>query len=140
MSGFGQAIRESFSWRVTRAEKKGYRDALTLFFGALLGTNLSVTEKLSLPHYGTLIALLAALIMGIQLISSGRNRAYILTQGILFTALLAWLDRTGALRPPELPFDAYARLRMTIGIWVASAVLVELLPVRRAEPDDQRIR
>jgi hypothetical protein len=121
----------------TRAERDAYRLALSLFFGALLGTNLSALEALPTAAYAAIVLLLAAVVMVFQIIGHARTRRYAFMQlamlGVL--AVLFYTKRDALL--PGIDAAAADRLFATLGVWFGAILVVELTPTLPATPKDQ---
>ena len=113
----------------TREGKVGAVDGVNLFFGALLGANLGVLDRLRLVDYVQVVGLLAGTVMALRMVSTtGRRRSMVvllLVYGVLLTALVM----VPALKPVGLSDDALHRIVATLAIWVALAIGIELSPV-----------
>jgi drug/metabolite transporter (DMT)-like permease len=113
----------------TASERAAYRSALALFFGALLGVNLGLLEGLPLRQYLTAVAILAGVVMGLQLVSHARNRAYALAAILGYAAILVYVYQIRSRLFPGLDDMAVDRLFATIGMWLASMLIVEATPL-----------
>lgn len=120
--------------RVTRAERDAYRLAVSLFFGALLGTNLAALDAMRLSNYIAVVAALAALVMGFQLIGAARSRIYGLWQLSLIAAIIAILWRRRDALLTGVPEPAVDRLFATLGVWFAAILIIELTPLTKEGP------
>ncbi len=120
--------------RVTRAEREAYRLAVSLFFGALLGTNLAALDGLRLADYIAVVAALAALVMGFQLISAARSRLYAVGQLVLIAVIIAllWTKRDALLTGVAEP--AVERLFATLGVWFGAILSIEMTPLTKEDP------
>lgn len=118
----------------TRRERAGNVDGINLFFGALLGANLGTTGTLPATSYAQLVALLVGLVITIRMVTVSERRLY------AYGMLVAYVLLFGAvLLVPGFGIEGLSqadldRLLLTLGIWVAATVIVDLLPVR--DPPD----
>lgn len=113
----------------TPGERDANRLAVSLFFGALLGTNLAALEGLALDDYVAIIMSLAALVMGFQQIGHARSRGYALGQLAVVGAIgaLVWWKRDlllGGVDPASVN-----RLFATLCVWLGAVVVIEATPV-----------
>ena len=72
----------------TRREKAGTIDGINLFFGALLGANLGVADRLPALSYAQLMALLAGLVVTIRVVSVSERRVYAFGTLAAYVALM----------------------------------------------------
>jgi len=114
----------------TRREKAGNVDGINLFFGALLGANLGTTGSLPALSYAQLAALLVGLVITIRMVSVSERRLYAYGTLAAYMLLFAAILLVPALGIEGLGQAELDRLLLTLGIWVAATVLVDLLPVR----------
>ena len=122
----------------TRREKAGTIDGINLFFGALLGANLGVADRLPTLSYAQLIALLAGLVVTIRIVSVSERRIYAYGTLAAYVALILVILFVPALGIDGLAQDDMQRLVLTLAIWVSATVLVEFMPVREvAAPADE---
>lgn len=115
----------------TIAEKRAALNAVSLFFGALLGANLGTVEQLSLRDYALIVAIISLIVLYIHLAPVAQKRwsnvAYLVVLvGGLYVLLM---DDFGAgffdgPRPSPHIF-------ITICFWLASLAIVEVRPVQR---------
>lgn len=115
-------------YKQTREEKTSYRNAIGLFFGALLGANLGTLTGLSLGDYLTVVATLAMSVMGLQVISAARSRRYALGTLSAYAALLAVGYGNGSLRPPGLAPADFDKIAATLALWLLLTAIVECTP------------
>lgn len=121
--------------RQTRAERRAYRQGISLFFGALLGALLGTITNLPLRDYASLVLLLAVIVLLLQLVGAARSRIYAI--GSLLTGMLLigfgwWSDE---LRPAALAPEAFDRLAVTLALWLGIALLIELTPTVRSNDE-----
>ena len=122
----------------TRREKAGTIDGINLFFGALLGANLGVADRLPAMSYAQLMALLAGLVVTIRIVSVSERRLYAYFSLALYVVLMMVVLLVPALGIDGLARDDLQRLALTLAIWVGATVLVEFMPVRdAASPADE---
>jgi hypothetical protein len=118
----------------TEREKSATIDGLGLFFGALLGANLGTLDGLGLYDYGVVICGLAFTVIALRLFSTSERRGYAYSLLALYVAMIATFLYFR--RPPGLAPDDAARLMVTLGVWLAAVLFVELHPTR-TPGDDQ---
>lgn len=122
----------------TRREKAGTIDGINLFFGALLGANLGVADRLPAMSYAQLMALLAGLVVTIRIVSVSERRLYAYVSLAAYVVLMMVVLLVPALGIDGLARDDLQRLALTLAIWVGATVLVEFMPVRdAASPADE---
>ncbi|MEO6225646.1 MAG: hypothetical protein ABIO80_07335 [Sphingomicrobium sp.] len=110
-------------------------DGLNLFFGALLGANLGTLDGLRLVDYVKLIALLAATVMALRMVSNAERRLPALVLLGFYALLLTAIVVLPQLQPAGMkPADLH-RLAATIAVWIVFALGLELLPAG-ARTDD----
>jgi hypothetical protein len=117
----------------TPREKSAMVDGIGLFFGALLGANLGTLDGLGLNDYVEIVFVLAATVMALRMFSMSERRLY--AYGLLavyagMIALYLHFQRPAGLAPGDAD-----RLMVTLAIWLAAVVFVELHPTR--DPSDQ---
>ena len=117
----------------TEREKRATVDGIGLFFGALLGANLGTLDVLSLYDYGVVIFVLAATVMALRMFSTSERRVYAYSLLAIYAGMIALYLHFQ--RPQGLAPDDANRLMVTLGIWLAAVVFVELHPTR--DPTDQ---
>jgi hypothetical protein len=117
----------------TPREKIATVDGISLFFGALLGANLGTLEGLRLYDYGVIIFVLAFTVIALRMFSMSERRAYAYSLLVIYAVVVALFLHFQ--RPAELAPDDAARLMVTLGIWLAAVVFVELHPTRTPEGD-----
>jgi hypothetical protein len=113
----------------TRAEKQGMIDGVSLFFGALLGTNLASLNGLSMGAFAIAIGLLAGAVMSLRIFSTTERRwhGYLLLavyaivglQILFFSSIsmgIALADRQ--------------RLAIILGVWMLTVIAAELTPIK----------
>lgn len=114
--------------RLTHAEYRANLNGLGIFFGAVLGFVMAGTETLGTRDFAFTLFFTATLVISILYVNSSANRiAYALLTAGLIAVMPLVLDAAlppGAQIPP--------RLQPTLAVWLAIAVIVELLP--RHEP------
>jgi hypothetical protein len=115
--------------RSTAGGKAGAIDGLNLFFGALLGANLGTTQGMALRDYTTLIFLLAGTVMVIRMLSTSKRRVYMLINVAVYALLISAILFVPVLQPKGVATDDLHRLGVTLGIWIAFALITELMPV-----------
>lgn len=113
------------------AEKRAALNAVSLFFGALLGANLGTIEQLALRDYALIVAVISLIVLYIHLAPVARKRwsnlAYLLVLiGGLYILLMHASGTAFFDGPRPSP-----HIFVTICFWVASLVVVELRPVQR---------
>ncbi len=112
----------------TSEEKAAYRNALSLFFGGLLGANLGLLQTMPLETYVTVSALLAGTVMAFVLVGRARSRRYAVVTLALYGTATAYAyfrtDLFGSLDPA-----ATERLFATLGMWLVAMAIVELTPI-----------
>ena len=122
----------------TRREKAGTIDGINLFFGALLGANLGVADRLPAMSYAQVMALLAGLVVTIRIVSVSERRLYAYVSLAAYVVLMMVVLLVPALGIDGLARDDLQRLALTLAIWVGATVLVEFMPVRdAASPADE---
>lgn len=100
---------------------------MTLFFGALIGTNMGAFDGVPLKTYVAIILLLAGTVMVMQLIGQARSRRYLagLLAGYgLLIGYAWWSGLFAAVDPPALE-----RLAATLAVWFGIIILIELTPI-----------
>jgi hypothetical protein len=112
----------------TPREKIATVDGIGLFFGALLGANLGTLEGLSLYDYGVVIFVLACTVIALRMFSMSERRGYAYGMLAAYVGVIAFLLYYQ--RPAGLAADDAARLMVTLGVWLAAVVFVELHPTR----------
>lgn len=115
----------------TTREKRAARSAISLFFGALIGANLGSLEALPLPDYALMIGLVSLIVLYMHTVPVARRRwetAFWLVSalGLLYVLLVSPIGAR------FFPSGAQPRphLFVTICLWFAVAIVVELRPVR----------
>ncbi|TMJ19941.1 MAG: hypothetical protein E6G92_09335 [Alphaproteobacteria bacterium] len=117
----------------TPREKVAMADGIGLFFGALLGANLGTLGGLSLYDYGVVIFVLACTVIALRMFSTSERRGYAYTLLATYAGVIAYVlyyQRPAGLAPADA-----ARMMVTLGIWLAAVVFVELHPTRDLEGD-----
>jgi len=122
-------------WTLTKREQLGTIDGLNLFFGALLGANLGTLGTLSLYEYGVLILLLAGMVVTIRLVSTSERRIYSLALLAFYLAIVGAILFVPGLQPKGLAVADLHRLAVTLAIWVAAVLFIELYPTVGAGKD-----
>jgi hypothetical protein len=123
---------------ITARERAGTVDGLNLFFGALLGANLGTLNSLKLSSYIYFITLLAGTVMTLRMISTSERRVYALLLLAVYVVLLVGFWTVPELHPHGLSEGDLHRTLATIGIWVASVVLLEVSPLTASEGEAKR--
>ena len=123
--------------RQTPQEKQGTLDGMNLFFGALLGANLGTVGELPLVRYLMLIALLAGTVMTLRVFSTSERRHYALGLLALYAAIMILYLYGGFFTEHGLSFTDRDRLAVTLGVWLAAVLLVELYPLIEDQPGNQ---
>jgi hypothetical protein len=124
----------NFDWlKNTRAERDAYRNGVSLFLGALLGANLGTLNGLALVDYATFMAALAAAVMALQGVGRARSRRYALVMIGMLLAILGLVYREISVARLGLPQADIDRLFITIAVWFAAALVIEMTPVVRAD-------
>ena len=113
----------------TRQHRAGAMDGLNLFFGALLGANLGTLEGLKLVHYLGMIAVLAARVMALRMISTSDRRAPAIALLGFYGVVLVAVAVSPGLRPEGLLVDDLNKLVATMAVWIFLAMIIELAPV-----------
>lgn len=110
--------------RMTHAEYRANLSGLGIFFGAVLGFVMAGTETLGTREFAFTLFVTATLVILILYVNSSANRvAYTLLTAVLIAVLpllLETLLSPGAQIPP--------RLQPTLAVWLAIAVIIELMP------------
>lgn len=132
--GRGAALKELRGQ--TRSEQAAFRNALALFFGALLGANLGELEGVDLKTYIALISVLAGAVMAFQLIGQARSRLYGVLTLVGFGALLAYAWTSGLFI--RLPQGTSDRIFATLAVWLVATMMVEMTPVIPDRPKDEK--
>jgi len=117
----------------TPREKIAMVDGINLFFGALLGANLGTLGGLGFKDYASIVFVLAATVMALRMFSTSERRVYAYSLLALYSgavALFLYFQRPAGLAPADA-----TRLMITLGIWLAAVVFVELHPTRTPEGD-----
>jgi hypothetical protein len=117
----------------TPREKSAMVDGIGLFFGALLGANLGTLDGLSLDDYVKIVFVLAATVMALRMFSMSERRVYayiLLAVYAGMVALYLHFQMPAGLAPGDGD-----RLLVTLAIWLAAVVFVELHPTRAVDGD-----
>jgi hypothetical protein len=117
----------------TPREKIATVDGIGLFFGALLGANLGTLSGLSLYDYGVVVFVLASTVIVLRMFSMSERRLYaygLLAGYVVVIAIYLYFQPPAGLAP-----DDAGRLMVTLGMWLAAVVFVEIHPTRDAEGD-----
>jgi hypothetical protein len=117
----------------TPREKSAMVDGIGLFFGALLGANLGTLDGLGLSDYVEIVFVLAATVMALRMFSMSERRVYAYSLLAVYAGMIALYLHFQ--RPAGLAPDDASRLMVTLAIWLAAVVFVELHPTR--DPTDQ---
>ena len=117
----------------TAREKVAMADGIGLFFGALLGANLGTLGGLSLYDYGVVIFVLACTVIALRMFSMSERRGYAYALLATYAGVIAYVLYYQ--RPTGLAPDDAARMMVTLGIWLAAVVFVELHPTRVVDGD-----
>jgi hypothetical protein len=116
----------------TPREKQGMLDGVSLFFGALLGTNLAGLDHLSLRAYTVLIGLLAGAVMSLRIFSTTERRWHGYLLLALYTGVvlqMLFLSKIGA----SIALADRQRLAITLGVWMFTVVAAELTSAKDEE-------
>lgn len=114
----------------SRAEKRAAINGMNLFFGALIGANLGSLERLALRDYLLLIAIVAMIVLYIQLAPVSRKRwSYLATLALMVAGLFVLLLTPVGLeafaeRPRPSP-----HLFVTICLWLSTVAAIEIRPL-----------
>jgi hypothetical protein len=127
----GGQVRKLF--RSTPGGKAGAIDGLNLFFGALLGANLGTIQGMSLLDYVELIAILAAMVVTLRMLSTSPRRYFMLANVALYVVVVGAFLLWPPLQPKGVAQGDLQRLAATLGIWVLLAIATELTPVGQSE-------
>ncbi len=117
----------------TDRERLGGIDGINLFFGALLGANLGMIDRLPLRDYAMMIIILAGTVVTLRMVSTSERRAYALMTLLVYIFLVSLYLFLPALRAKGLSDDATARLGVTLAIWVGAVLFLEFGPTHRRE-------
>jgi hypothetical protein len=123
--------------RQTRSEKQGTLDGMNLFFGALLGANLGTVGELPLMRYFMLIALLAGTVMTLRVFSTSERRRYAIGLLTLYVGVMALYLFSGYFTDHGLTATDRDRLAVTLAVWLAAVLIVEMYPLIEETPGDQ---
>ena len=122
---------------IERERRTGAIDGLNLFFGALLGANLGTLGGLKLVNYMQMIAILAAMVIALRVLSASAKRGRIVLLLLGYAAGLVVLLITPALHPEGLRPQDLKRLIATMGIWIALALVIELAPTNARDGESE---
>lgn len=115
--------------RISGGDYRANMNGLNMFFGAVLGFVLAGTETLTDRQFGVVLVSLATVVITIQYVSSSKNRiGYAVLAAVYATAFPEIMDLvlgSKGLVP--------AKIRPTLMVWAAMAILVEFWP-RHPEP------
>ena len=112
-------------------ERRATMVGVNLFFGALMGANLGVTERLPLGDYAQLVVLLCGMITGMfTIVVSQRRSVVIVTSGAIAVILGMIVLSAVDLVPPDAVADLH-RIIVTLLIWLAFIVAVKLTPAAK---------
>jgi hypothetical protein len=117
----------------TPREKSATIDGIGLFFGALLGANLGTLGGLSLYDYSAIIVVLAITVIALRLFSHSERRGYAYAMLAVYAGAVALplhFHRPQGLAPADAD-----RMMVTLGIWLAAVLFVELHPTREPGGD-----
>jgi hypothetical protein len=120
----------------TRAEKQGMIDGVSLFFGALLGTNLASLNGLSMGAFAMAILLLAGAVMSLRIFSTTERRwhGYLLL-GLYTTIVLQALFFSSM--SMSIALADRQRLAIILGVWMVAVISAELTPTKELDtPND----
>jgi hypothetical protein len=116
----------------TERERIGSLDGVNLFFGALLGANLGSLEGVSLPGYTMIVLILCGTVMTLRNYVESERRRYATSLLALYVvAVASFLYRGTGLK--GLPVEDRWRLAITLAIWIATVVMIVLMPTSRKE-------
>ena len=113
----------------TPAEKQGMIDGVSLFFGALLGTNLASLNGLSMGAFAVAIGLLAGAVMSLRIFSTTERRwhGYLLL-GLYTTIVLQALFFSSM--SMSIALADRQRLAIILGVWMLTVIAAELTPIK----------
>lgn len=115
-------------------ERRATMVGVNLFFGALLGANLGVTEKLTLEQYVALVIALAGMVTAMFTITVSRRPIVIWSTAATIGVILALiLSRVDDYWPAVVVPDVY-RILATLLIWLAFIVSVKVAPSAKDHP------
>lgn len=116
----------------TPEERRAARNAVSLFFGALIGANLGSFSDLALRDYTLLIAIVSLLVLYLHLAPFARRRwEAILGLGVTLALLYALLMTPFGAPMWKDGTNPSPHLFVTLAFWIVSVAWVELRPVRR---------
>lgn len=120
----------------TPGEKRGMLDGISLFFGALIGTNLGSADGLSSREYLMLIVMLSGTVMSIRIFSTTERRWYgfsLLGAYAFLVGHFLFFSKISA----GIPIVDREKLAITLIVWTGTVMLAEFVPVRQL-PEDLR--
>jgi hypothetical protein len=120
----------------TRAEKQGMIDGVSLFFGALLGTNLASLNGLSMGAFAMAILLLAGAVMSLRIFSTTERRwhGYLLL-GLYTTIVLQALFFSSM--SMSIALADRQRLAIILGVWMVAVISAELTPTKELDTPNE---
>lgn len=118
----------------TATERRAALSGVSVFFGALIGANLGVSDRLSIPEYVLMIAVICLIVLYIHVVPVARKRwSTVANLAALVAGLYVLLVHDAGL----LVFDGVRpspHIFVTICFWLASVAVVELRPVVEPAP------
>lgn len=130
-------LREATRLSLSPTEKASYQNAVSLFFGALLGALLGPYLAASFVDYLLMIVALVGVVMALQVFTRAETRIYGTTQLALAGVIIVMSYKVGILEPPGVPAGTGAKIAATLGVWLAAVLMIQLSPTRTgstAEP------
>lgn len=113
-------------------ERTATRNALSLFFGALIGANLGSLEALPLIDYTVITVAVGGVVFYMQLVPVAEKRwLAVLNAALLLGALYLLLLTPLGLQMLAGGATPKPHLFVTLCLWIGLTFLTELRPVRR---------